>query len=141
MSFTACSWAIEFVVINESNQPIEVRSKVSYSPGDTNPFIGITPSIAKASSLRAGDREWRRLSEAEYRLDQVNRTVIVRVMPGDAFLIARFHDTSIRNGEPEYFAFEEIAISGAYGGIRLDGRQAVKAFSAESDRLYVLAYK
>jgi hypothetical protein len=53
---TACSYSVEFVVVNESDRPIEVRCKIVNLPGNPDP-AGITGplSTANASQLRAGD--------------------------------------------------------------------------------------
>jgi hypothetical protein len=62
-------------------------------------------------------------------------------MPGEALLVKRFHDSSIQNGEPTDFPFEEITIAGENGEIRLQGKQTFKAFMSETERLYTLPYK
>jgi hypothetical protein len=140
--FTACSYTVEFVVINESDRPIEVRCKVVNLPGDPDPVGVVGPlSIANASQLRSGDNEWRRLSDSEYRADVENHSVTARVMPGEALLVKRFHDSSIQNGEPTYFPIEEIVITGGNGEIKLQGKQTSKAFMSETERLYTLTYK
>jgi hypothetical protein len=139
LTFTGCSYAVEFVVVNESNQPIEVQCKID-GPGDPAGVVGPL-SVVNTSQLRAGDRAWRKLSDGEYKVESDGRTVAARVMPGEALLVKRLHDTSIKNGEPAYFPIEEIVIAGAKGEIKLHGKQVPKAFIAETDRLFILAYK
>jgi hypothetical protein len=140
--FTACSYSVEFVVINESDSPIEVRCKIVNLPGNPDPIGVVGPlSLANASQLRSGDREWRRLSDSEYRADIESRSVTARVLPGEALLVKRFHDSSMQNGEPTEFPIEEIVITGRNGEIKLQGKQTSKAFKSETERLYTLTYR
>ena len=89
LTFAACSYPIEYVVINESGRPVEVQFKYFDAPDDSDlagEVMGL--STANASQLRDGDRDWRRLAGAQpYRLDRASRTVTVTAMPGDALLI------------------------------------------------------
>jgi hypothetical protein len=142
LTFAACSYPIELVVINESDQPLEVQLRFFYATDNSDLPISVGElATASAERVLAGDKDWRRLSEAEYRLDRESRTVAAKVMPGDALLIQKVHDNAVQDGELLYFGVEEIRMTGAYGSFCLEGVQLRKNFVPESRRVYVLAYK
>lgn len=135
----ACTRLKEFAIVNESNQPIEVQYKIRKLP--IEPYIP-TGTPAKAATSQLGEREWRKLSDTEYRFDSETGTVLVRVMPGEALLIGHVRiegdDESLEAAD---FDIEEITIAGANGEIRLSGKQTRTSFIAESNRLATLRYK
>ena len=80
---TACSYTSNFVVVNATDQPVELRYKVKASPRDPLEMVG-TPRKTAGEKLRDGDREWRLLAPGEYTLDGGARTLTVRLMPREA---------------------------------------------------------
>lgn len=136
LTFTSCSYALEYVVVNESERPIEVRCKIYALPDEPNPLINIGPlSTMNASRLRAGSDEWRELSVTEYQFYRENSMVIVRVMPGEALLLKRSSTSRVS------FPIVEVTIVGADGEISFRGEQAFRAFIKETDRLRILIFK
>ena len=83
-----------------------------------------------------------KLTPSDYQLDRENRTVMVRVMPGEALRIYSFHDYGGHDNaqEAEHYPFEEISIMGASGGVKYMGQQCRTAFSEVSRVLYTLTY-
>lgn len=139
--FTGCSdRAIDFVIVNRSDHAIEIKCKADNLPGNPIERIGQLATISD-SKLRAGDREWRLLSDAEYQVDVENRVVIIHIMPGDALRVAHLDESVMKDGEPMAFSIEEIDITGAYGEINLEGKQVPGAFIQETDKLHTLTYK
>jgi hypothetical protein len=136
--FTACSYPIDFVVVNESSSSIEVRLKVFGFPGEPldNPEL---PAKVATSQLGSGD--WRELGASEYQVGRENRTIVVRVLPNEALRVARVPDSDMRDGEPISCSVEEITITGADGELKLEGGQVRKAFVSETKRIYRLTYK
>ncbi|HYG80520.1 MAG TPA: hypothetical protein VD861_09045 [Pyrinomonadaceae bacterium] len=139
---TACSYATNFVVVNATDRPVELRYKVKDSPRDPLEMAG-APKKTAAKKLRDGDSDWRLLAPGEYALDAAARTVTVRLMPGEAVLVTRLtnyrgHDNSARAGA---YAIEEIHLDGAGGAVKLRGEEARTGFVKQSDNLYTLTYK
>lgn len=135
--FTACSYPVDFAVVNGSERTIEVQFKVSGFPGERLERFEL---LAKITTSQLGTGDWRDLSTSEYRVDHENRTITAWVSPGEALRVARIPDSDMRDGEPMSFSIEEITISGAQGEIRLQGGQARKSFVAESKKIYTLTY-
>lgn len=139
---TACSYITNFVIVNESDQPIEVRYRVRDFPGAFYPPE--TPATMTARELRAGNKKWRELSDAQYEVNSERRIVTVRVPPGEALLVERVVRLGMQVNdaeEAESFLIEELAIRGAHGEMRFQGEQARKVFAPESKKLYTLLYR
>lgn len=138
----ACSYTTNFVILNDTDQPVELRYKVKASERDPVQVAG-DPQKTAGEKLRDSDREWRLLVPGEYSVDRAARTVSIRVMPHEAVLVRRLtnyggHDDT---SDAEAFAVEEIRLSGASGEVILQGEQARRSFLRESDNLYTLTYK
>jgi hypothetical protein len=138
----ACSYTTNFVILNDTDQPVELRYKVKASERDPVQVAG-DPRKTAGEKLRDSDREWRLLVPGEYSVDRAARTVSIRVMPHEAVLVRRLtnyggHDDT---SDAEAFAVEEIRLNGASGEVILQGEQARRSFLRESDNLYTLTYK
>jgi hypothetical protein len=141
---TACSYFADFVVVNDSDHPIEVRYKVTKSPAGPLAISGI-PAIIKASQLDThGGQQWKELTPAQYHLiqDSSTETVIVGLMPNEALRVTKLHDYGgHEDPRPNIFAIEEIGITGASGEMKLVGEKARTSFDEVSSALYILTYK
>lgn len=138
---TACSYISSFVILNETEQPIEVRYKVKPSPLDPLQTVGLPAKTAKAN-IRNRDKEWQTLTPEQYKFDREARTLTIQVMPDEALQVERItnyrgHD----NAYPDSFAIEEISIKGASGEVKLQGDQARRSFIEESGSTYTLTYR
>ncbi|MGH9966430.1 MAG: hypothetical protein ACREBG_01155 [Pyrinomonadaceae bacterium] len=141
-TFVACSYITDFVVINESASPIEIRYKVKNLPGPFAPRI--RPAKMTAVRLRAGDQAWQEMDRAQYELDPEDRTVTVRLMPNEALRIERLQRAGMQVDEAEdaqSFSVEELSIIGTNGEIKRDGERVRKSFVCESKKTYTLTYR
>lgn len=139
---TACSYTTNFIVLNATDQPVELRYKLKDSPRDVIQVAG-DPRKTAGEKLRNSDKEWRLLVPGEYTVDRESRTVTIRLMPHEAVLVRQVtnyggHDDT---SDAEAFAVEEIRLNGASGEVTHQGDQARRSFVRESDNLYTLTYK
>ena len=144
LTFAGCSYSTAFVVVNDSDNPIDVSYKVKRNAG----VLSSTDIPAKIAASQATNRyrtQWRILSSTEYRTSQADNaiTVIVKVMPHEALWItSMFH--YIGDDDPNDVAswpIDEISIAGADGGMTFTGQKARKSFAYVSRVLYTLTYK
>ena len=139
---TACSYTSNFVIINATDQPLELRYKVKASERDPIQMVG-EPRKTAEEKLRGSDREWRLLAPGEYEVNREARTVTIRLMPHEAVLVRQLtnyggHDDT---SDAEAFAIDEIRLNGASGEVTHQGDQARRSFVRESDNLYTLTYR
>lgn len=140
---TACTYGTDFVVVNESVKPINVRYKLKIAPPDRPFYFVGNPAKVLASHLSDRRKEWHELSTGDYQLDQGTRTVTIQLSPREALRIALVIDYEFYNEtqRSEQFYVEEITIAGEDGEIRFMGEQVRKAFVKDSGNLYALRYK
>ena len=139
---SACSYITDFIVINESREPMQVRYKVKKFPGAFTPPVA--PATIPMSQLSTkGNQQWSQLASGDYQLDQESRTVIVRVLPHQALRIATMHHYGGHqdSADAQDFPVEEITMSGEDGERRFTGPQARTTFSEVSRALYTLTYQ
>jgi hypothetical protein len=141
---TACSYLTNFVVVNSSDQIVEVRYKVK-KPGQSVSgilMLPIKPAIKPASQIEE-QNPWRDLSTSEFTFDPDNRIVTISLKPGDALRIEQRNlvdGPQDERNQASNFAIEEIILEGANGVIRLEGEHARKSFLPQSKKTYTLTY-
>ncbi|HEU0143484.1 MAG TPA: hypothetical protein VFQ47_01745 [Nitrososphaera sp.] len=140
---TACSYSTDFVVVNESDQTIEVRYKIKKFPVGPPTLEGI-PTKIDASQLGSRDRrKWQKVNPDQYQIDQENRTVRVNLMPHEALWVtSMFHYFGDEDpNDVASWPVEEISAKGAGGGITFTGDKSRQSFTYVSRVLYSLTYK
>ena len=138
----ACSYLTDFVVVDRSSQPVEVRYKVKKHPGGFAPPV--TPATIDISQLSAkGGQDWNPLVSTEYQIDEANWTVTVTLEPGKALRLSTMHHYTGPEDpiDRDSFPIEEISLTGANGATTLVGEQARVTFARESRVLYTLTYR
>lgn len=143
--YTGCSPYTDFVVVNESDNSVEIRYKVKKSTAGQLATSGI-PATIDASKLRTyGGTEWKRLSPGQYQFvdDPKVDVVMVRLSPKEALRLTTMRsekDDMTCDGGPS-FPVTEILITGANGKVELVGDRARTGFSKSSRTLCVITYK
>ena len=127
-----CSFSTDFVVINASQQSIQVR----YTIGETGmePLVQAgKPATMPASEL--GPRDWQELSPNQYAIDREKLEVTVSLSPGIALRIHKGREwRASETGED--FIIKKLSLGGANGEIALNGNQVYKNFVAVPKPFY-----
>ena len=140
-SLTACSYATDFVIVNNSTQVLKVEYRFKYFPGD---FAPAAPSVVVGSQLSShGNQKWTRLESGQYQIEANQRAVSVSIMPGQALLVCSMpgYGGHSEAWNAKEFPVDQITLSGASGVLLLNGDVARTTFSEISRALYVLEYK
>ncbi len=133
----ACSVSNDFVVVNESNQSIEVQYQLKLRYNETTPPATPTPPPAKQDAdefLKSG-QVWREVSAEQYQYDQGVGIVTVTVAPGEALRVG-----NVLNYSRTSLDLVTLSITGALGLVKLEGRQVPMQFGEESGR-FVIRYR
>jgi hypothetical protein len=134
---TACSFSSDFIVINDSQQPIEVSYRFRFAGQIKTPA-----TVARAEVGSKRPEYWQELNGDRYKVDQVWRTVRLRLMPAEALRLATMHNySSHESGSSGSFPIDELTVRGANGEIVLRGDQVRLSFSKEGTQDFVLTYK
>ena len=140
--FVSCSYSTDFVVVNKSNQPIEVLYKVSEKRG---PLASLDrPTTTDVSELNEkGGQNWTPLASTDYVCDVPSRTVTVRLEAGKALrVVTMFHYFGHHDPQDAAsYPIEYINLMGASGSVTLAGDQARMGFTEVSRVLYTVTYE
>ena len=134
----ACSYATDFVIVNESNTAIMIHYEVEDFPG---PFYPPTaPGVVAASELSEDGQEW---TPTQFQLDEASRSVTAQLMPGRAFRVATMNHYSGHDDptDDHKYQIRRIVVSGTRGELEFSGEQARTAFTRIARSLYTLTYK
>jgi len=121
----ACQFVYDFVVINATEQPIEITYRIGGTNDEPLAETG-RPAVLAASEVSSG--EWRELSLTQYVLDKEKRTVKVSIPTGTALRIYQGRESEPRSATD--FIIKEVSIRGANGELVLKGDQVYKSFIA-----------
>ena len=142
-ALTACSYSTNFVVINATNNSIEVRYRIKKPIDPLAPSrLPEVPAVKQISEL---DRQipWRELPASRFTFDPDTRVAVVSLMPGETLRVEQrklndgTQDDSYQNAN---FSIEEIKITGNIGEVTLRGEQVRRSFVPVSKTLYTLTY-
>lgn len=143
VTLTACSFSTNFVVVNASNDRIQVRYVIKERTHALPAELFETPSIKKVSELDDHDVLWRPLPDSQWTFNAETRTAVVTLLPQEVLRVETENgfcgeDTAERR---EYFYIEEINITGANGAIRLTGEQVRRSFVRGTKQRCELTYR
>ena len=134
----ACSYATDFVIVNESDTAIMIRYEVKDFPGPFYPPT--TPGVVAASELSEDGQEW---TPTQFQLDEASRSVTAQLMPGQASRVATMNHYSGHDDPTDTYKYQirRIVLSGAHGELEFTDEQARTAFRRVARSLYILTYK
>jgi len=134
---SACSVRSDFVVVNESDHPIEVQYQFKPSISKTAPLADSIqpPAKLEVKEFQKSGREWKNVPEEQFHYDNRTGVVTVMVVPGEALLLDYVYNYSELD-----FDLDSLSLTGAQGIIKLEGRQTFMQFKEESGS-FVIRYR
>ena len=139
--FTACSYGYDFVVVNASDKPIDVRYLVNPSgrPPERRTHI---PAVLEAGELQKSKRTWKDLPAEQHNIDHKSGEIVVKLAPNQALRVADITNYPGHDSEHTdlYFHISSLSLTGARGSVKYEGRQALTQFKG-SETLYVITYQ
>lgn len=140
-ALSACSSETDFVIVNDSGWPVEVR--YTFKSGYRYEKCCSEPPAKKALDKLDDDHTlWRDLSPGELSYDPAAGAVTLTLSPGEALRVFRGSGWQGHGGrsEDESFIIGSVRIAGANGIVEYEGRQAQYQFQRRDDNLYKLTY-
>ena len=139
---SGCSVICEFVIVNESGAPLEVR--YTHKPSGMPPAGRIeVPGVVGADKVNKTSREWRNVPPERYTIDYKTGHVWAKVEPGEAVLVARMlnypgHESQYSDSS---FYIDGLSLDGSKGSAKYQGRQALTQFVSDGGCTYVIRYR
>lgn len=139
---SGCSIICEFIVVNESGAPLEVRYTPKPSAMPPTGRLEV-PRVLSAGKVGTSDREWKTPPPERYTIDQKTGHVWVKVEPGEALRVAEIinypgHDSHHSDSR---FQIDSLSLDGARGHAKYQGRQAVTQFLNTRGGTYLITYR
>ena len=143
VGLSACSFSRFFVVVNETNERIQIRYVFKKPPHPEAPSELVqTPAVKLISELDDRDIDWRVLTETRFTFSPETRTVVLTLEPKEAVRVEQVHNANcVEKDGGGGFYIEEINITGPTGAVRLTGEQARNSFAGDKKGMCVLTYK
>ena len=138
LSLTSCSFSSDFIVINDSPQPIEVTYRFKFAGQITRPA-----TVARSEVTTSRPEHWQELPADRYAVDRVWRTVKLSLLPAEALRVEWLHDYFSHDGHSSEGALpiDELTIRGASGEIVLRGEQVRLNFVKQGSQVFTLTYR
>lgn len=148
---TACSWITTFVVVNDTDAPIQVVYRLKEGgklpPCPDDYFVG-KPRIRPRESVDELAFRGADIPIAEYTCDSASRTVTLQLPPRQA--VALFSVTGYTGHRTEQelqqynyvsYALESLRIRGRSGEMQYVGNQVTRDFAKNNVALYILTFR
>jgi hypothetical protein len=135
----SCSIGYDFVIVNESEAPIEVTLEVREAYW--NYFFQYV--LAKQQMSKSYDPEqWKGLAPAEFSADQEKRLVVLTIKPREALRVesvTNYDEDSLTGAQ--HFKLKGLRITGQAGEVNHTGDQARAQFRASQSSHYEIVYR
>ena len=136
LSLTSCSFSSDFIVINDSSQPIEVTYRFKFAGQITKPA-----TVARSEVTSRRPEHWQELTAERYQVNPQWRTVKLRLLPAEALRVESLHNYSSHDGGSGELSIDELTVRGASGEIVLRGEQVRLNFIKQGTQVFTLTYK
>lgn len=134
----ACSFSSDFIVVNDAQQPVEVTYRFKFAG-----LISRPATVPRSEVSTRRPEHWQELTTDRYEVNQVWRTVRLRLMPGEALRLASVHEYSSHESRSSLgeLPIDEISIRGASGEMVFRGEQVRLNFVKQGTQVFTMTYK
>lgn len=143
----ACSYSVEFVLVNESDTTIEVEYSgermVSNSSGETEIVQGFIPKTMSYGKWDGSyqQEDWTPLPSTEFQVNPVIDRFKLKVPPRTVLRLAQVSDMVFFQEGYRDFEIKSIKIRGLYGSMAFEGVELFRQFVEKGRQSYYIAYK
>lgn len=133
---TSCSTITEFIVVNHSNDPVEISYSLKECTDDFQ-FPG-----RLTSEEFEENREWNFLDVVDSAFDSRSCSFSIELKANEVLLVERVmnYSSESEKGQSERFNLKSINVDGKKGRISLEGTQVEAHFVNDSGK-YLMIYK
>jgi hypothetical protein len=133
---SACSYSVNFVVINNSDSVLEVEYTI-LGGGDNPARI----SLAEWNKWFGGEKEWREIPQDEYRFEPETGKYKLKIAPNEVVKIFKRNDWMYSIENYQDFELINIQLTGESGKVGYEGNQIFKQFEEKNYSNRFIAYK
>ena len=146
---TACSYRVDFVLVNESNETVEVEYTLSvngYVP-PAQPFVSLpdhlSPFKTSLQKWEGGAREndWRESIPGQFHFDPETGRVRLKLGPREVVRIAELNDSILFRDGYRRFPVTRLEIRGESGRVVYEGARVFVQFAQKSYSNRFISYQ
>ncbi len=138
----ACSFSIDFAIINNSDSEIEVEYILKAKlPALTQPPE--KPWKMNASNYNSwfSSEEWVEVADKDFNYDPNTKKVKLKLLPNEVLRLTFVFDHQVKNEDIENFPIESVRLNGKQGEVIYQGNAFYKQFEKKNIQNYFITYK
>ena len=131
---TACSFFYSVIIVNDSDEAIEIHYKIGEKGGFTEPMTMSLEDWKSQNSLRrfwTEEKAWQNLPETEYHTDLETRERTIKIPPRQIVRIEHGNYNPISEERGDLTGIAELKIVSANGEISYKGNLLLKQFEKD----------
>jgi len=140
---TACSFFYSVIIVNDSDEAIEIHYKIGEKGGFTEPMTMSLEDWKSQNSLRrfwTEEKAWQNLPETEYHTDLETRERTIKLPPGQIVRIELGGADSIGENYGDPTGITQLKIVSPSGEISYKGKLLLKQFEKDG-YTFIKTYK
>lgn len=139
---SACSFSIEFAIINDSDSEIEVEYVLKAKlPALTNPTERPMKMNASKYNSWFSSKEWVEVADKDFNYDPNTKKCKLKLLPNEVLRLTFVSDSQMKNGEIKDFPIESLRLNGTRGELTYQGNEFYKQFKEQNMQNYFISYK
>lgn len=139
---SACSYAIEYAIVNNSDSEIEVEYVLKRNlPALTDPTVRPAKmDISKYNSWFSSEK-WVEVADNDFNYDPNTKKCKLKLSPNEVLRLTFIIDNQMQNGEIKDFPIESVRLNGTSGELIYQGNEFYKQFKEQNTQNYFISYK
>lgn len=139
---SACSFGIDFAIINLSDEIAEVEYVVKENANFLeNPATKPHKISLSDWNKWFGKRNWSEVPRSEYEFNTETRKCRIKLNKNEVLRISSQNDSVVASENSDDFLIESLHLRGANGELSYQGNQFYKQFEKKSRSHYYIAYR
>jgi len=127
---SACSYITPFVVINSSENQLEIYYELK--PSGMMPHENVRkPSVISVQEYNSGNFQWRELPPDKFEVDSAKGIIKAFIQPNEVLQIESEDSIGVEEKPGEHFDIKKLSLNGTSGLITYEGDQIYKQFKRE----------
>jgi hypothetical protein len=138
----ACSYAIEFAIINTSDSTIDVEYTLipDWQALDHPTKKPLKMTLSQYNAWLK-DKDWTEVPDNEFVYDATTKKCNLKLAPNEVLRLTFVHDRQVKNEDIDSFGIESVRLNGSGGEIIYRGKQFYKQFVKKNTQNYHIVYK
>jgi hypothetical protein len=131
---SACSFGYDIVIVNDSNEPIEIRYKIGENRSFDDLFVKTVEDWNTQKTIKrfwVKEELWRKLAENEYETNLQTRERIIKLSAGQIIKIEHGNYNPISEEYGDLTGINELKINSPNGEIAFQGKLLLGQFEKD----------